>query len=124
MNCHIRFRKCKYSNCQIHQILFSLFLLRQSVILRLCHARLSEQPYDSESTADNDVVSVYSFCGHLRHESMGNTRYTRRFKSRLNKGGVDKPWLLEKDPREKWVTILPIIGVLFGCGLAAYLGYS
>ena len=46
------------------------------------------------------------------------------FKSRLNKNGVEKPWLLEKDPREKWVTILPLIGILIGCGLAAYLGYN
>ena len=30
----------------------------------------------------------------------------------------------EKDSREKWVTILPLIGIFLGCGLAAYLGYS
>lgn len=55
---------------------------------------------------------------------MSFTQQTRRFKSRLNKAGVEKPWLLEKDPKEKWVTIFPIIGILIGCSLAAYLGYS
>ena len=51
-------------------------------------------------------------------------RHTRPFKPRFNKNGVEKPWLKEKDPREKWVTILPLIGVVIGCGLAAFLGYN
>ena len=73
---------------------------------------------------DDDVASTYDFRDHLKHEPMVHSRYTPRFKSRLNKKGVEKPWLQEKDPREKWVTILPLTGVLIGCGLAAYLGYN
>ena len=73
---------------------------------------------------DDDVASAYNFRDHLKHEPMAHNRYTRRFKSRLNKHGVEKPWLNDKDPREKWVTILPLIGMAIGCGLAAYLGYS
>jgi Glycosyl hydrolases family 16 len=89
--------------------------------------RSSSQFLDSEPTdayPDDDARSTYNFRDHLKHEPLHSTRYTRRFKSRLIKGGVDKPWLKDKDPREKWVTILPIIGMLLGCGLAAYLGYS
>ena len=50
-------------------------------------------------------------------------RLTKPFKSRLNKGKIDKPWVRAKDKRMKWVTIIPLIGVLLGCGLAGYLAY-
>jgi Glycosyl hydrolases family 16 len=53
-----------------------------------------------------------------------NTRYTREFRSRLAPGGVEKPWLNEKDPLEKWVTILPLVGMILGLGVAVYLGYE
>ena len=55
---------------------------------------------------------------------MDTSKARHRFKSRLITGPVEKPWLNEKDPREKWVTILPLMGILVGCGIAAYLGYS
>lgn len=81
-------------------------------------------PNYRDSYQDDDVASTYNFRDHLKHEPMVHSRYTRRFKSRLNKNGVEKPWLREKDTREKWVTILPLIGVVIGCGLAAFLGYN
>jgi hypothetical protein len=77
--------------------------------------------YSSKYDADSD----YNYRDYLKPEPMTNNRYTRRFKSRLaGSEGIDKPWLKEKDPREKWVTILPLIGVMIGCGLAGFLGYS
>ena len=109
------------------------YLILTSLVSTILHSLTfsswsSSHYYDSELPTDvyphNDVTSVYNFRHHLRHEPMVTTRYTRRFKSRLNTTGVEKPWLLEKDPREKWVTIIPIMGVLIGCGLASYLGYS
>ncbi|KZM18687.1 uncharacterized protein EKO05_0006523 [Ascochyta rabiei] len=33
---------------------------------------------------------------------------------RVKKGEVEKPWLDRKDPREKWVTIIPIAGLVLG----------
>lgn len=33
---------------------------------------------------------------------------------RVKKGDVEKPWLDRKDPREKWVTIIPIGGLVLG----------
>jgi Glycosyl hydrolases family 16 len=68
--------------------------------------------------------SVYDFRDHLTHEPPVSTRYTQHFKSRLNKTGVEKPWLKEKDRREKWVTIIPLIGMAIGVGVASYLAYS
>jgi hypothetical protein len=32
-----------------------------------------------------------------------------------------KPWLKQKDPKGKWVTILPIIGMILGLGIAGFL---
>lgn len=40
---------------------------------------------------------------------------------RIQKGEVDKPWLTNKDPREKWVTIIPCIGVFIGLAVCAVL---
>jgi len=43
---------------------------------------------------------------------------------RVRKGEVEQPWRSKKDPKEKWVTIIPIIGLLIGFGLAGFLIYD
>ncbi|KAG9248648.1 putative beta-1,3-glucan-binding protein [Calycina marina] len=43
---------------------------------------------------------------------------------RVKKGEVDQPWRSKKDPKEKWVTIIPILGLLIGFGIAAFLIYD
>ncbi|KOS21087.1 Beta-1 [Escovopsis weberi] len=49
-------------------------------------------------------------------------RGARYFHSRLvKKGEVEKPWLAKSDPKEKWVTILPLLGILVGLGISAFL---
>ncbi|KAL7621021.1 hypothetical protein AAE478_008333 [Parahypoxylon ruwenzoriense] len=40
---------------------------------------------------------------------------------RVKKGEVEKPWLDKKDPKEKWVTIIPILGIIVGLGIAGFL---
>lgn len=58
---------------------------------------------------------------------MGHTNVpTRRYfhSRRVQKGEVEKPWLDHADPREKWVTIIPVLGILAGCGLAGFLVYD
>ncbi|KAH9883982.1 glycoside hydrolase family 16 protein [Xylariomycetidae sp. FL2044] len=40
---------------------------------------------------------------------------------RIRKGEIEKPWLQKKDPKEKWVTILPIIGIIIGLGISGFL---
>lgn len=37
---------------------------------------------------------------------------------------MDQPWKANKDPKEKWVTIIPIIGILIGLGIAGFLVYD
>ena len=52
-------------------------------------------------------------------------RAQRYFHSRrVFKGEAEKPWLKKPDPKEKWVTILPIIGLLVGLGISGFLVYD
>jgi hypothetical protein len=34
---------------------------------------------------------------------------------------VEKPWLDKSDPKEKWVTILPVIGIVIGLAISGFL---
>ncbi|KAI4741754.1 putative beta-1,3-glucan-binding protein [Aureobasidium sp. EXF-12298] len=43
---------------------------------------------------------------------------------RVKKGEVEKPWLEKKDPKEKWVTIIPCIGIAIGIALTGFLIYD
>jgi hypothetical protein len=46
----------------------------------------------------------------------------RYFHSRLvKKGEIEKPWLEKHDPKEKWVTILPLLGILLGLCISGVL---
>lgn len=40
---------------------------------------------------------------------------------RIRKGEAEQPWKNNKDPKEKWVTWIPIIGLLIGLGIAGFL---
>ncbi|KAF1834551.1 concanavalin A-like lectin/glucanase [Decorospora gaudefroyi] len=40
---------------------------------------------------------------------------------RVKKGDVPKPWLNQRHPRQKWVTLFPIIGLLLGLGVTGIL---
>ena len=37
---------------------------------------------------------------------------------------LEKPWLKKKDPKEKWITIFPILGLLVGLSISAFLIYD
>jgi hypothetical protein len=40
---------------------------------------------------------------------------------RVRKGEVEKPWTKQANPKEKWVTILPIIGIVLGLAISGFL---
>jgi beta-glucanase (GH16 family) len=40
---------------------------------------------------------------------------------RVKKGEIERPWTKVKDPREKWVTIIPLIGLAVGLAIAGFL---
>ncbi|KAB5562727.1 beta-1,3-glucan-binding protein [Coniochaeta sp. 2T2.1] len=49
-------------------------------------------------------------------------RSNRYFHSRrVKKGEIEKPWMNKSDPKEKWVTILPIIGIFIGLAISGFL---
>ena len=43
---------------------------------------------------------------------------------RVRKGDVDKPWQKHKNPKDKWVTIIPSIGIALGVALGGFLVYD
>lgn len=40
---------------------------------------------------------------------------------RVKRGTVERPWLDKKDPKDKWITIIPLIGIFAGLGIAGLL---
>lgn len=40
---------------------------------------------------------------------------------RVKKGEIERPWIGKKDPREKWVTIIPLIGLFLGLCITGVL---
>ena len=40
---------------------------------------------------------------------------------RVKKGSIERPWLGRKDPKEKWVTIIPLIGIFLGLAVSGVL---
>ena len=43
---------------------------------------------------------------------------------RIKKGTLEKPWIEKKDPREKWVTIIPVMGIVVGLLLSGLIIYQ
>ena len=48
----------------------------------------------------------------------------RYFHSRRIKGDEPLPWLSNKDPKEKWVSIIPLIGLGLGVAIAGFLVFD
>ena len=57
-----------------------------------------------------------------QHHDIQNQKYFHS--RRVKKGEIERPWLDKKDPREKWVTIIPLIGLALGFCLAGFLIYD
>ena len=53
----------------------------------------------------------------------GSGVVTQRFfrSRRIKKGSVEQPWKDTKDPKAKWTTILPLIGIFIGLGVTGVL---
>jgi hypothetical protein len=68
-------------------------------------------PYISHPTTREGSTSGYV--------APGQPRYFRS--RRVKKGTVERPWLDKKDPKEKWVTIIPLMGIAVGLAITALL---
>ncbi|OCK74991.1 glycoside hydrolase family 16 protein [Lepidopterella palustris CBS 459.81] len=40
---------------------------------------------------------------------------------RVKKGSIERPWMNRKDPKEKWVTIIPLLGIFIGLAVSGVL---
>lgn len=59
------------------------------------------------------------------HSQQKQPPQARYFHSRrIRKGEIERPWLNRKDPKERWVTIIPLIGILVGLALSGFLIYE
>ncbi len=75
-------------------------------------------PFSSPS-ASRPASSFDSASGLGRFDGAGGQRYFHS--RRVHKGEVEKPWTKSVDPKEKWVTILPLIGIGIGLALSGFL---
>ncbi|KAF7550701.1 hypothetical protein G7Z17_g5529 [Cylindrodendrum hubeiense] len=74
----------------------------------------------SSSRPNSGILSTQS--SYPVSGSRQDIRAARYFHSRrVRPGEIGKPWLDKKDPKEKWTTILPILGVFVGLGISAFL---
>lgn len=72
-------------------------------------------PYASQPNSNRGSTTALSSIG----INSVNHRY---FHSRkIKRGELERPWLDKKDPREKWIWIIPCIGFLVGLGIAGFL---
>ncbi|KAK4445341.1 beta-1,3-glucan-binding protein [Podospora aff. communis PSN243] len=75
-------------------------------------------PFTSRSGSRPTSSNEDSSAGVGRFED----RSARYFHSRrVKKGDIEKPWTKNVDPKEKWVTILPLIGIFIGLGISGFL---
>jgi hypothetical protein len=83
------------------------------------------------------ATSTVGFSPHMsRNGSMAESSISRRnpmvsqawFHSRrVKKGDYEKPWMAKIDPKQKWISIIPLIGVFVGfclSGVYIYFGIS
>ena len=69
--------------------------------------------------------AVGSTSGFHAPSSQREQPQARYFHSRrVKKGEIERPWLNRKDPKEKWVTIIPLLGIAVGLALSGFLIYE
>ena len=70
-------------------------------------------PFTSRPTSIRNSSAI-----DLHHQGLSQRYFHSR---RVRKGEVERPWLDKKDPKEKWVTIIPLTGLFLGIALAGFL---
>ena len=90
--------------------------------------RSGSPDFENSAAARNPFMSPFSTRPSSTHPNSSAVDLNqqalahRYFQSRrIKKGEVEKPWLDKKDPREKWVTIIPLIGIFLGLALSGFL---
>ncbi|KAJ9155186.1 Beta-1,3-glucan-binding protein [Pleurostoma richardsiae] len=85
------------------------------------HSQQPSNPFASPSASR----PASSFGSNSALGTRFDERSQRYFHSRrVRKGEIEKPWMEKRDPKEKWVTILPIIGIVIGLAISGFLVYD
>ncbi|KAH8886395.1 concanavalin A-like lectin/glucanase [Thozetella sp. PMI_491] len=81
--------------------------------------RTAPNPFASPSASrPASSFGSSSAIGGGRYDAPGQRFFHSR---RVKKDEVEKPWTKNVDPKEKWVTILPVIGILIGLAISGFL---
>ncbi len=75
-------------------------------------------PNPFASPYGSNTQSVTTSSAALHQQGLSQRYFHSR---RVRKGEVEKPWTNQKDPREKWVTIIPLIGLFLGLAISGFL---
>lgn len=84
----------------------------------------SEKQYNPGTWRPNSIFGNESTNEQQSQTGSSGTRLdTQRYfhSRRVKLGEVEKPWLEKRDPKEKWVTILPLMGISLGLILSGFL---
>ena len=81
-------------------------------------------PLAQASPVNASASSISGSSSAIQNHYQNQSR--RYFRSRrVKKGEVEQSWkTAKKDPREKWVTIIPLIGLALGFAIAGFLIYD
>ena len=79
----------------------------------------SNNPFSANATPLG--TSANSSAIQLQYQKQSQKYFRSR---RIKKGTLEQPWKTKKDPKEKWVTIIPLIGLALGFALAGFLVYN
>lgn len=78
-------------------------------------------PFASPFASGRASVNASSSALNL-HQAAQQSKYFHS--RRVKKGEIERPWLDKKDPKEKWVTIIPLIGLALGFAFAGFLVFD
>ncbi|KAL8640534.1 MAG: hypothetical protein Q9228_002552 [Teloschistes exilis] len=78
-------------------------------------------PFSSPWASGRASVNASSSALNIHQQAQQQKYFHSR---RVKKGEIERPWLDKKDPREKWVTIIPLIGLALGFAFAGFLIYD
>ncbi|KAL9637683.1 MAG: hypothetical protein Q9204_001777 [Flavoplaca sp. TL-2023a] len=78
-------------------------------------------PFSSPFASGRASANASSSALNIHHGAQQSKYFHSR---RVRKGEIERPWLDKKDPREKWVTIIPLIGLALGFAFAGFLVYD
>lgn len=80
------------------------------------------QPSSTSAILSNNSQAPDQIAPHSSSSGHRIAPHNNYFRSRrVKKGDVERPWLHKNDPRAKWVTAFPIIGLILGLCITGLL---